>query len=96
MARTAPQPTQKLQADLVALQRELEELVSRAKSAAGTTKDRPVTELTEYLVAGPSARSVTSYTSQGLAETNTVEVCDDGRKLLKTVAFPSDEKGAAA
>jgi hypothetical protein len=31
-----------------------------------------------------------------LAETNTVEVYDDGKKLLKTVTFPSDEKEAAA
>jgi hypothetical protein len=31
-----------------------------------------------------------------LAETNTVEIYDDDRKLLKTVTFPSDEKEAAA
>jgi hypothetical protein len=31
-----------------------------------------------------------------LAETNTVQVYDDGRKLLKTVALQSDEKEAAA
>ena len=32
----------------------------------------------------------------GLAETNAVQVYDDSRKLLKTVAFQSDEKEAAA
>jgi hypothetical protein len=31
-----------------------------------------------------------------LAETNSVEVYDDGKKSLKTVAFPSDGKEAAA